>query len=346
VADQNLTVVDGFLLFPDGRVWIVQPNDHHVRVYSATGELVRTIGERGQGPGQFMVPDGVGWWGSPGDTIWVKDNQPRISLFTTEGEYVRSFRWATPDYLDSWRVREPDVMLADRTGLVVAGKKPPEPLLDSRLIRYNAETGEITGEIARLRRIEAVRAGSNTTLRLPIPYHELVAFAPDGSWVAVVDRAASGLPEVGELPIHAIDANGDTLWSRTFTYQPVAIPQPLIDSILDARIEARFALAARTGETRDQSRAFIEERVTFPGHRPPITSALIGQDGRLWLEWYAPEGSVGEWWVLDREGRPVGRIAPPRKMAAVAADEDALWAVETDALDVPFVVRYRIDGGG
>jgi hypothetical protein len=302
------------------------------------------VGERGQGPGQLIVPDGLGWWGTSGDTVWVKDNQRRITLFTTDGEYARSFEWGLPDYLDSWRAQEPDVMLGDGTTVAIARKKPPEPLLDSRLIRYDPQTSEIKNEVARLRRIEYVRQTGNTSLRLPIPYHELVAYSPDGTWVAVVDRAAAGLPEVGQLPIHAMDANGDTLWSRTFAYEPAAIPQSLVDSLFNARLESRLAQASRTGETRDQARAWTEERITFPGHWPPILSALVGQDGRLWLEWYAPEGSVSEWWVLDREGRPAGRIAPAKRIAAFAADADALWAAETDALEVPYVVRYRIEG--
>jgi hypothetical protein len=188
-----------------------------------------------------------------------------------------------------------------------------------------------------------VRSTETTSIRLPIPYHELVAYSPDGSWLAVVDRAARGLPEVAELPVHALSSSGDTLWSRVFTYQPIEIPRTLIDSLLDARTDSRFALAPRTGETREQARAWVEERYTFPGHRPPIENAVIGQDGRLWLEWTGPEGTPWEWWVLDDQGRPEARVVPPKRIVPYAADADGLWAVEEDALDVPFVVRYRID---
>jgi hypothetical protein len=221
---------------PDGGIWILQPDDHQLRVYSSEGRFLRTVGQRGQGPGELILPNAVGWWGGGTDTVWVRDNQRRITLFTVDGEYASSFEWtANTPYREEWQLYRPDMIGPDGGGLGLVRKAPPAELLDSKVVRFDLLTGSVQSEIATVRRVEMVRQTSTTSLRLPIPYHELVAYAPDGTWIAVVDRAAPGLPEVGQLPVHAISIAGDTLWSRTFEYQPVPIAQSMIDSILDER---------------------------------------------------------------------------------------------------------------
>jgi hypothetical protein len=342
VADQNLTRVLGALPTPDGGIWILQSDDNQVRVYSGAGQFVRTVGQRGRAPGEFQLPNAIGWWGGGRDTIWVRDQQRRITVFTADGTYARTIGWNLIPYLSEWTMNRPDVMLPDGSAVGLAVKNAPAERLDSRLIRVDLVSGTVQKEIARLRRVEMVRQTGNTTLRLPIPYHELVAYAPDGTWIAVVDRAAPGMPEVGELPVHAISVEGDTLWSRTFNYQPIPIPQTLIDSILDERTENRRQTMIRTGGNLADVREWVESRYTFPGHRPPIQTALIGQDGRLWLEWTDPADGPGEWWALSSEGVPAGRIRPTQRIRPLAAGDEVVWALEMNELDVPFVVRYRI----
>ena len=92
----------------------------------------------------------------------------------------------------------------------------------------------------------------------------------------------------------------------------------------------------------------VTDSTATPGYGPitsfrdPLVQESRGFDGRLWIEWTATETSPGEWWALGQGGRPQGRVAPSRRIAVAAADSEVLWAVEHDALDVPFVVRYRI----
>jgi hypothetical protein len=48
------------------------------------------------------------------------------------------------------------------------------------------------------------------------------------------------------------------------------------------------------------------------------------------------------WNVLDDVGNPVAMVRTDADITLFQVDRDAAWGVETDDLDVPYVVRYRL----
>jgi DNA-binding beta-propeller fold protein YncE len=65
-------------------------SDHKIWVYSLKGELLRTIGRRGQDPGQFNYPTYVAL--DPDGFVYVADTLNfRIQKFDPEGNFVRTF---------------------------------------------------------------------------------------------------------------------------------------------------------------------------------------------------------------------------------------------------------------
>src|SRR5690625_740777 len=78
---RSLTVDDG------GRIWVLEEQAQELRVFSAEGEHIRTVGRRGGGPGEFAgalhidrAPDG---------NLWVIDpRNNRVSVFDTAGVYL------------------------------------------------------------------------------------------------------------------------------------------------------------------------------------------------------------------------------------------------------------------
>jgi hypothetical protein len=346
-GDQNLTRVNGLLPLPDGRVWIMQPDDHQFRIYDAAGAFVRTVGAEGSAPGEFRGPRLLGWLGEGRDTIWVLDGTRRISLMSREGEFLRSFDRRPFEHEARWEVALPDVMLSDGTALGIARKSQPEELGDNRIVHYDPETGPVYRAIATIERWYSVRSSptGSATRRLPIPDNELYAYAPDGSWLVVADRRAEGMPEAGSLPLRAIAFSGDTLWARTLSYQPLALLAEEIDT-LNARREAYRAFLQ---DTIGLPPAAADERsrlMTQPGHRPAVERVVIGQDHRIWLEWAASPGQAGHWTVISRQGEPIATLRHHDRVDVLAADAESLWVLELDPLDVPYVVRYRVVESG
>jgi DNA-binding beta-propeller fold protein YncE len=77
------------------RVYVIDRADndseqHRVLVYDAQGQLLRQIGQRGSGPGQFNIP--VQGAVAPDGTLWVLDaGNFRVQAFDPEGRYLRAF---------------------------------------------------------------------------------------------------------------------------------------------------------------------------------------------------------------------------------------------------------------
>ena len=72
----------------------------------------------------------------------------------------------------------------------------------------------------------------------------------------------------------------------------------------------------------------------------------FGSDGSLWLQREDTGADTFRWIVLDVDGLPVGEVHLPREGFSIAwSDSETLWAIEPDALEVPWLVRYRIVGG-
>jgi hypothetical protein len=177
----------------------------------------------------------------------------------------------------------------------------------------------------------------------PISDAPFVAHAPDGNRMIIVERSTA--PEADTtVTLHAIASSGDTLWSRRFRYAPLALPAAEIDSLLAPRIEGfkRFARLERKLSD-DEAELAYRESVEVPGHRPPIRSARVALDGRIWLEWNAPPGMPSDWWLLNSEGEPLTIVRPSMPISAAGVAGDHLWAVELDEMDVPYLVRYRVD---
>jgi len=66
-----------------------------IKVYKSTGELVRTIGKKGAGPGEFI--DVRGGIAIQNDTLFVIDPAlRRLNIFHIDGSYIRSFPLPSP----------------------------------------------------------------------------------------------------------------------------------------------------------------------------------------------------------------------------------------------------------
>jgi hypothetical protein len=343
--DQALTrVLWGLLPMPDGRLWVHQVDDRQFRIYSAEGALVGVAGREGEGPGEFTGMREFGWWGDSRDTVWVVDLNRRVSLFNADGEFTRSFSWPRIEHLSGYFAERPLALLTDGTAL---GRAADRELTDFRIIRYDLAREEVLTEVARLERYDFVSnppfmGGSAPVL---MPDNELVAFSSNGEWLAIVDRRADGLPDMGRVPVHALSADGDTLWSRLYSYEPLPIPQAERDSIVNGKVVGlQEALAQRNAAvSREEIRDGVIETFTLPGHRPPVLRTMIDQDDRLWLEWAAAPGAVPRWSLHDRNGDLSAWVEVPRRVQIWAATGNFFWSVETDELDVPYVVRYLMN---
>ena len=96
---ERLPRVRGAARLPDGSIAVAEDGSGELRLFDSTGAHRRTMGGRGEGPGEFRNPWGV--WALPGDTLWVgdigiigsmrDDRRPwRFNVFGPDGRFVRA----------------------------------------------------------------------------------------------------------------------------------------------------------------------------------------------------------------------------------------------------------------
>lgn len=71
-------------------IWVVETGAHRITVFDLDGEVVRQIGERGQGPGEFNYPTFI-WIDKSGFVYIVDSMNFRIQILNDEGEVISTF---------------------------------------------------------------------------------------------------------------------------------------------------------------------------------------------------------------------------------------------------------------
>ena len=342
--DYSLTYVADLEVGPDGRIYVLQRQEQLIRVFDRTGRFVGTIGRRGAGPGEFASPSRMGW---KGDTLWVIDkHQRRISFFGPDGTFLSSLptNWSPPgDFgrtssrMAAMGISPVAVMAVMEDGSILASLavdaiSQAEGLVKSLPYFRVHRGGRVTDTLAwaSLRNsLLAIRDPARPWAGLfaPQPFGDspLVDAAADGSGLVLVERWAAEAPDGARFTVTRLDPTGRVLFSRQYRYRARALPKALADSVFQADV----AIALRARGPNLSSRAQAEERVRevlyLPSHLPPITGAVIGQDGTIWLRREDLGEESVEWLVLGEDGAVLGALRAPRGLQILRAERGSIW---------------------
>lgn len=93
--------ISGLAVDGAGRIYVLDQHANELRIFSGSGEHLRSTGRTGTGPGEYRSANGL-FWRSP-DTLLVMDQLGgRYSLLTREGDFIRSVRRQATFY-GGWR---------------------------------------------------------------------------------------------------------------------------------------------------------------------------------------------------------------------------------------------------
>ncbi|NIM11492.1 MAG: 6-bladed beta-propeller [Candidatus Aminicenantes bacterium] len=75
----------------DGLVYILDTANHRIQVFERSGKYVRTIGRRGKGPGDTLLPCSMAF-DKDNNIVVADDGNLRIQTFDSKGNYFTSFK--------------------------------------------------------------------------------------------------------------------------------------------------------------------------------------------------------------------------------------------------------------
>lgn len=282
--------VDGLAFGDDGRILVADAKDNTVRVFSAIGQHLYTIGRQGQGPGDLSGPCCL-LFASNG-LLWIKENgNHRYSSFRlgeTSATFVGSVRGTTnyvvrPDRVDfDARGRLIDLALAymparnalgivrlrlDSSGTVAERDTVPTPPADS------------------LSTVSFASGGGTATYSQPYGAESLHAFGAGG-------EAAHGVSS--RYAVAWMDASGKL---RTLAQRDVGAGPALSDKERAATVKELETIAAQARVPRS------ELPLEVPNRKSPLVAIGFDLEGRLWIERSVTDGQPGEADVYDRQGR-------------------------------------------
>jgi len=331
-------------LMPDamGRILVRAGQVAEITVLDADGGYVRTIGGKGEGPGEFVFIRDMGF---AGDTLWLQ-NWPvlHLSFFDSAGAHLKTERDHGPPSTGPH---------TDRTSIPLAGGRgfyiPATGPHDEARVRLPMTVGSRSDES---RDTLAFRF-DDTDMAIPgvgvwafratvtPPIHRL---DPEGSGIVIADWVPDR-PEV--VTVRRFDEYGALTRESTIAAELRPIPSDVKRAFIEEgmkKAEGPYESARRMGQRVPRSlRAAVEEGLLLPDFYAPIRSILVTRAGRVWLrETTIADEYEGEWVVLGPDGEAEFRVSAPEGITFRAVHGDRVWATGTTELDVPFIVVYEL----
>lgn len=338
---------------PDGGVWAAQAQDGTVLALDAAGARRMVVGGLGEGPGEFSSISALG---RLGDTLWVIDRQARRTTFyDANGDLLGTapFPEAVPPGVDPADEGPPSLSITfhgPTRGGALHGTgpganelmDPDSPLSGDDPILLTPPDGGDTRVVAMrtgtrpqaiLARLSNGRIAAISIYRQPYSDGSLTALDERGDGLVVVDRPVLPAGSDHRYRVTRIGAAGDTLWSAERVYEPTPADVAKQDSIVGA-------MAAQA-----ESEELVRDRLFLPPTMPPARDVFVGLDGRVWVaRERADRMQPAHWDLFAADGHLEAEVTAPGGVELHAADAGGVWGVETDALDVPYLVRFELPG--
>ncbi len=327
----------------DGRIVVVDAEARRLLLFDATGKLVRALGRRGAGPGEFRNVTSVTVL--PGDSLLTFDRSlRRLTVWHPDSGYVRSMPVGGTS-LESW---PEDAWLWPGGSIVVLQLSitpqaaiPPGAGVRRWPMRARLTLLDTSGRaLGSSPEFDGMYTGlyERGDTRLPFSNQPFAAIARDriiyfGSGASfALAYLNSDFAPAGELrwPAHREDLSQAEV----------------------AAVKAEAVALAGTRVPPDQLARPFEINFAaqiLPKERPAIGRVFVDHEDRLWVERFEAtrlgsriQKAGDRWTVLSRDGRPVARLKIPDATRLEDVHGTRALLVVRDSLDVQTVAVREI----
>ncbi len=357
----------------DGTLYILDNDAGHVVTVDRAGQFVRTISNKGEGPGELSQPIGLAVFSDGG--IGVNDLTRGIQFFGRDGEFLREAAFNMTDGAPGnpiYALPDGTILSAELIGgslsrLLGGDDAEPEgrPIRRYRLdgthdvfhAAWPGPPGEETETETQAGNVLMVMSGLEA-FPLPLSFGVL----RDGR-VALADSVG--------YRIKILDASGQVTATLERPIPPVAVTDEIRDAEREHRLAAlaeggsggaggRFIISSTVsiggtagrggsvGLDSEAMRRMREDRIesmVFPEEVPVISRLAVDWSDRIWVQRSALPGEPGPTDILTPDGQYFGTIAPDALRIPAAFGPDGLLAyIEADELGVQRVRVVRLAG--
>jgi hypothetical protein len=310
-----------------GNLYLMDGDASRIVVFDPGGEHLRSMGRKGEGPGELQFPIGLSV--TPGGAATVFDvGKGGLVPFGPEGSALPQVPF--PHYTD------PGVRHFQKTddGVTVARSVQIEGRRGVELVAWRDDAdGQDTVRFvySEFEAPEMVDFGCIGLALRPL-------FAPTVRWAMAGGRIATAT--TGEYRVDVYQSDGRLSRSVRRSVSPGRAT--LADAIAEAEPGIRMVGAARceiTAAEVAEGRGYLETT-------PAIRDIRLAEDGTLWVERFEPgtpaAGRSGTIDVFDASGAYLGSLPGGTRFPILLLPDDRVALAEKDALDVERLVVMQV----
>lgn len=325
----QLDDVAGTIALSENALVVANGATRELRFFDRQGRYLRSSGQRGSGPGEF---ESLNWLAAlPGDSLITYDRQlNRISVFTSAGEFVRSFVFAQP-------TATPAGVFSDGSLLDAGGHafKPSEQsgvYRDSVEYRRYTTTGvqvQLLGKFPSSEYFVHSEGGIFTVMPRAFGRSTKRAVADSAFYVGPSDRY--------EIVVYGLDGRPIKIIRRAFQNSPVKHD--------DITAHREQALESESQQSRPYIRKVLDA-MPYPETMPAYSAIHLDSRGYLWVADYRrPLQEALTWSIFDDKGILVNSVTTP-VMIVHQIGEDFVLGVVRDEDHIQRVRIYRLSRAG
>lgn len=327
----------------DGSIVVADQQGQHLKVFSADGKYVRTIGKAGSGPGELGL--GIAAVAiAPADTLIVADGgNQRVNIYLLDGTFIRSFPLDIRQGLPlRWEGTHDGRLVSQVRPVQFPGM--PAPTDSSDVIVVRRTDGTIGDTL--------LKVPSGKTLSLGGPRPEVKLFSAEPAWAMYGNDILYGVNDEYRIGVYGPGGALKRLIEKPFTAAPVS------DADQKAMLDAFEKLWRQVG-LNPQQIALARQTIKFADRYPAYYQMLEGVDGSIWVqgiqsptnlppemqESYNPQLDFGtpDWDVFDADGRYLGVVRMPARFQPLQFLGNDVYGIQRDELDVQYVVKLTIN---
>lgn len=313
--------VRGIAVDEDGNIYVLDDGDYHVHVFDHSGTHVRTLGRKGQGPGEFQDPTAIA---VAGDRLVVSDGgTKRLISWTLDGQHVSDSRLPGSD--------SPIRLFGMRDGSIIAEyaiiERQEKGTQVWRTLRHLAPDG------TRLRELYT----------LPVPYVNLSSLSITGNQVTIrvpvtIARPHLVVTQQGEIYVStgseyqvlALELTGAAKWALRVPWSRAPVLPDEIERAF-SRVRARAPDVAKSD-------------IDWPELLPALPGMRVDGHGHLYVfpDRRGIGGTLGPVDVYSPDG---SRVFAGKRSGRYweAASGDYVYEIQSNQqADEVEVVRYRL----
>ncbi len=295
--NQWFSSIRGMGRLSDGSVVAVDRKTAEVRIFDEAGRHLRSMGTRGEGPGEFLSPFIL--WITPGDTLWVGDYRPwRYNVFTAQGQFVRRVSlkpaWLNPSRAGG--VLDNGYTVNARSESVRHGNFA---VPDTFVVEIHDPSGELVGSLARIPNGTTGIFREAPNFRLSPLFQSFAEVDARGSTIVL---AHGSKPEIRVLD--------DEFNLRTIIrwFEPAReVTSAYVRAWREDYVERRTR--GTSPELRQSDYASISRDRPVAEVFPAMSSVVIGRDGRIWVRLYDRPREDRGWLSFGADGEFICHLA-------------------------------------